>query len=204
LKEWEYEQKITEEQQFLYRIAYVYLGDEAAALETVRKTVAECYDMDIPLDDDRKFRLETARTLMKEGGVNRQPNRYLTALYLRHLEAMDTEDIAYTMDIPEGTVHSYLHRAREEMRQDTAGIGHEVRLLCSLEASEELDRTVKECIKEIQARNRIRNRKRLAKICLGGLLAAALGILLVGGMLFGNEETGETEEGTAVYETTGY
>ena len=43
LRESEYSQNIRTEKEYLYRIAYIYLGDETAALDTVRKTIIQGY-----------------------------------------------------------------------------------------------------------------------------------------------------------------
>lgn len=183
LRESEYSQNIRAEKEYLYRIAYFYLGDETAALDTVRKTIIQGYLPGGKPEDGHGFRLEIARVLLQTGTVNQKPNRYLTALYLKHMAGMEIADIAYAMDIPEGAVRSYLHRAKEEMSQDTAGIGREVRLLCSAGKSDYLDDAVNDGLREVHRRNGARSRNRILKICVSGVIAAALTVLIAGSLL---------------------
>jgi RNA polymerase sigma-70 factor (ECF subfamily) len=54
---------------------------------------------------------------------------YRSVVVLRHHEDLDYEEIAEVMDLPLGTVKTYLHRARRELaaRLREAGIGPETR-----------------------------------------------------------------------------
>ena len=198
----EYSQNIRAEKEYLYRIAGFYLGDETAALETVRRTIIRGYCLKEMPDNSRGFRLEIARILLQEGTVNQTPNRYLTALYLKHMAGMEIEDIAYAMDIPEGTVRSYLYRAKMEMNRDTAGIGREVRLLCSRELSGNLDETVEDGLREASRLAAAAARKRLLKICVSGVIAAAVMVLIAGGLLAGRRSAGEAAAQPPAAETS--
>jgi RNA polymerase sigma-70 factor (ECF subfamily) len=51
------------------------------------------------------------------GGLREE---YRTVIVLRHIEGHPYEEIAEIMDLPLGTVKSYLHRARAELRQSLA------------------------------------------------------------------------------------
>lgn len=46
---------------------------------------------------------------------------YRTAVLLRHVEGYAYEEIAQIMDVPLGTVKTYLHRARKELKDELAG-----------------------------------------------------------------------------------
>lgn len=53
--------------------------------------------------------------------VERLPGNYKNAILLRHFAQMDVEEIARTLGAPEGTVKSWLFRARAMLKQDLAG-----------------------------------------------------------------------------------
>jgi RNA polymerase sigma-70 factor, ECF subfamily len=64
-------------------------------------------------------RAELARTL--DRAVARLPDRYREVVHLFHVEQLSYKEIASTMEIPIGTVMTWLHRARAQLRQD---LGH--------------------------------------------------------------------------------
>lgn len=49
---------------------------------------------------------------------------YRTVVLLRHIEGYSYEEIADIMDLPLGTVKTYLHRARAELKGLLAGVQH--------------------------------------------------------------------------------
>ncbi len=51
-----------------------------------------------------------------EEAIGRLRPEYRTAIMLRHVEGYAYEEIAETMDLPLGTVKTYLHRARKELK----------------------------------------------------------------------------------------
>jgi RNA polymerase sigma-70 factor (ECF subfamily) len=51
-----------------------------------------------------------------EEAIARLRPEYRTAVILRHIESRPYEEIAEIMDVPIGTVKTYLHRARGELR----------------------------------------------------------------------------------------
>ena len=63
--------------------------------------------------------------------INRLPEQYRTVLTLYHVNQVSYEEIAAIMEIPLGTVKSYLHRARMRLRDlvlaesDIAGLAGE-------------------------------------------------------------------------------
>ena len=52
-----------------------------------------------------------------ERAVGRLRPEYRTAILLRHVEGRSYEEIAEVMDLPLGTVKTYIHRARLELRE---------------------------------------------------------------------------------------
>ncbi|HET9948392.1 MAG TPA: sigma-70 family RNA polymerase sigma factor [Longimicrobiales bacterium] len=55
-----------------------------------------------------------------EDAIGRLRPEYRTAVLLRHVEGRAYEEIADIMDVPLGTVKTYLHRARAELRKSLA------------------------------------------------------------------------------------
>lgn len=49
--------------------------------------------------------------------IDRLPETYKTVIVLKYFDEMKVSEIAYVMDMPEGSVKAYLSRAREELRQ---------------------------------------------------------------------------------------
>lgn len=56
-----------------------------------------------------------------EDAIGRLRPEYRTAIILRHIEGRQYEEISEIMDIPLGTVKTYIHRARAELRES---LGH--------------------------------------------------------------------------------
>jgi len=70
--------------------------------------------------DDAVERAQTSTAL--EAAVTRLPERYREVVHLFHVEQMSYKEIASTMDIPLGTVMTWLHRARAQLRNDLQGV----------------------------------------------------------------------------------
>jgi RNA polymerase sigma-70 factor (ECF subfamily) len=60
-----------------------------------------------------------------ETAIARLRPDYRTAVLLRHVESRPYEEIAAIMDVPIGTVKTFLHRARAELRQALAHLREE-------------------------------------------------------------------------------
>lgn len=54
---------------------------------------------------------------MMEEAIGQLRPEYRTVILLRHVEGYAYEEIAETMDLPLGTVKTYLHRARNELKE---------------------------------------------------------------------------------------
>ena len=52
-----------------------------------------------------------------EAAIGQLRAEYRTAILLRHVEGRPYEEIAEIMDVPLGTVKTYIHRARSELRE---------------------------------------------------------------------------------------
>ncbi len=68
--------------------------------------------------DERPDQLFEARSLGSEieTAIDRLRPEYRTAILLRHVEGHSYEEIAEIMDVPLGTVKTYIHRARGELK----------------------------------------------------------------------------------------
>jgi RNA polymerase sigma-70 factor (ECF subfamily) len=52
-----------------------------------------------------------------EQAISRLRPEYRSCILLRHVEGRSYEEIATTLDLPLGTVKTYIHRARHELRR---------------------------------------------------------------------------------------
>ena len=68
--------------------------------------------------DERPDELLAARELGSEieSAIGTLRPEYQTAILLRHVEGYSYEEIATVMDVPLGTVKTYIHRARNELK----------------------------------------------------------------------------------------
>ena len=57
-----------------------------------------------------------------ERAIARLRPEYRSCILLRHVEGRSYEEIAATLDLPLGTVKTYIHRARHELRKELEGI----------------------------------------------------------------------------------
>lgn len=74
----------------------------------------------LQIGDDKESQLEevTSRELgaQIEAAVGRLRPEYRNCILLRHVEGRPYEEIAEILDLPLGTVKTYIHRARNELR----------------------------------------------------------------------------------------
>ncbi len=57
-----------------------------------------------------------------EKAIGRLRPEYRTAVLLRHVEGHSYDEVAHIMDVPLGTVKTYIHRARSELKEMLAGV----------------------------------------------------------------------------------
>lgn len=79
---------------------------EATALQAVDRT-------ELPLAELESKELGS----MIEGAIAKLRPEYRSCILLRHVEGRSYEEIAETLDLPLGTVKTYIHRARHELRE---------------------------------------------------------------------------------------
>ena len=70
---------------------------------------------DVSLDSERSFDAETLQLSIK-----RLPSHYREIVMMRHYDQMEVVEIARAINKPEGTVKSWLFRARMMLRKDLA------------------------------------------------------------------------------------
>ncbi len=85
---------------------------------------AELADPAAPAADAQLEKAQLARTL--DAAVQRLPDRYREVVHLFHVEQMSYKEIAASMDVPIGTVMTWLHRARARLRDALSTPGSEV------------------------------------------------------------------------------
>lgn len=72
-------------------------------------------DKSVDIENDVASQLDLDRV---GAAIERLPARYREIVLMRHLEHMDVLDIAERLKKPEGTIKSWLFRAREMLRKD--------------------------------------------------------------------------------------
>jgi RNA polymerase sigma-70 factor (ECF subfamily) len=81
--------------------------------EQMRATSLQLGDRrESPLDEVENRELGTAI----ERAIGRLRPEYRSCILLRHVEGYSYEEIAESLDLPLGTVKTYIHRARNELR----------------------------------------------------------------------------------------
>lgn len=70
-------------------------------------------DQESPLDEVEAREIGTA----VEQAIAKLRPEYRACIMLRHVEGLAYEEIAQTLDLPLGTVKTYIHRARHELRR---------------------------------------------------------------------------------------
>ena len=88
-----------------------------------RKTGHECLDKhehaicdataDVAIGVESRLNIESVRE-----AVSRLPERYRRIIEMRHYRHMDINEIARALNIPEGTIKSWLFRARALLKKD--------------------------------------------------------------------------------------
>ncbi len=82
-------------------------------------TEVEASSFDVAADQESALDELEARELGDaiEAAIGKLRPEYRACIMLRHVEGRAYEDIAATLDLPLGTVKTYIHRARHELRQ---------------------------------------------------------------------------------------
>lgn len=85
----------------------------ASAAEVEASTFDVAADQESALDELTAKELGSAI----EAAIGRLRPEYRACIMLRHVEGRSYEEIASTLDLPLGTVKTYIHRARHELRR---------------------------------------------------------------------------------------
>lgn len=86
----------------------------ATSAEDIEATALQVGDKnETPLDELEARELGTAI----ERAIGRLRPEYRSCIMLRHVEGLAYEEIAQLLDLPLGTVKTYIHRARHELRE---------------------------------------------------------------------------------------
>lgn len=86
---------------------------DATSAEEIEATSFELADAaDSPLDEVESREIGNA----VERAIGKLRPEYRSCILLRHVEGRSYEEIAATLDLPLGTVKTYIHRARIELR----------------------------------------------------------------------------------------
>ena len=84
----------------------------------------EATTFDVPSDGESALDELEARelgTAIEKAIASLRPE-YRSCIMLRHVEGRSYEEIAATLDLPLGTVKTYIHRARHELRKALEGV----------------------------------------------------------------------------------
>ena len=94
-------------------------GPDATTPERVEATALQLGDQtESPLDELEAR--ELGSTIERAIGLLRP--EYRSCIILRHVEGRPYDEIAVILDLPLGTVKTYIHRARAELRESLEGI----------------------------------------------------------------------------------
>ena len=95
-------------------------------VDTVRSRHKDGYSLDqneIDVEDTRNIEEDTTG-MLRQGqileAINRLPARYKKIIMMRHFNHMDVIEIASALNKPEGTIKSWLFRARHMLKVDLA------------------------------------------------------------------------------------
>lgn len=105
-------------------IAHPQMDDEGDEIDPLARVA------DLRADSPEQAALRRSLAMALDGAIDALRPEYRAVVILRHHEDLDYEEIAQVMDLPLGTVKTYLFRARRELaaRLREAGLGPETGL----------------------------------------------------------------------------
>ena len=107
-------------QEYLYKLAYMYTKNEQDALDAVQECAMRAMISMDKLREPQYFKTWITRILINS--IYRAlPPMYKTVVILQYFHGMKIKDIAEVMNIPQGSVKAYLHRAKELLRRQLDG-----------------------------------------------------------------------------------
>lgn len=146
-----YGKLIAEHQEYLYKMAYLYMHNEDLALDVVGTTMLNAYQNIRSLKEPKYFKTWITRILIRtaqnelkntvyyseldkaalpdrytgvsleekcdlNSAIEQLSEKHRTVIYLKYFSEFTVKEIAFVMNMPEGTVKAYLSRAREELK----------------------------------------------------------------------------------------
>lgn len=147
-----YGELIRQNQEYLYKMAYLYTENQQDALDVVGTAILKGWQHIRSLKNPQWFRTWITRILIRcaqdinkkviyfnsideveipercEGisleetwdlrnAVGQLPERYRNVIILKYFCELSVQEIAYILDIPEGSVKAYLSRGRNELKK---------------------------------------------------------------------------------------
>jgi RNA polymerase sigma-70 factor (ECF subfamily) len=112
---------------WLYRVAYNLALDERrrAKFRPTRIPLENVAEAAGPAKDPLAEILSGERRDRIAAAMNRLPDVYRTALHMHYWLELSIAEIALSLSVPEGTVKSYLFRARRLLKRGLIGAEHE-------------------------------------------------------------------------------
>ena len=95
---------VAQHQEYLYKMAFIYMQNGEDALDVVQTTVLKGYQ-------HIKEKCDLNEAILK------LPEKYRTAIILKYFSQMSVDEIARTMNAPSGTVKAWLSRGRDEIKK---------------------------------------------------------------------------------------
>jgi len=143
---------IAEHQEYLYKMAYLYVRNEETALDVVGSAMLNAYQSIRTLKEPEYFKTWITRILIRtaqneqkkivyyseldnvdisdryhgvsleekcdlNSAIEQLSEKYRTVIYLKYFSEFSIKEIAFAMNVPEGSVKAYLSRAREELKR---------------------------------------------------------------------------------------
>lgn len=144
---------VREQQEYLYRMAYLYTRDEQDALDAVQESILNAYQSIKRLREPAYFKTWMTRIVINEAtdicrkrrpvddlesigelpaaeglspdarmdlyaALDKLPENYRDVVKLKYFDGLTIREISQRLDMPEGTVSSWLSRAIKQMRKE--------------------------------------------------------------------------------------
>lgn len=128
---------VEREQEYLYRMAFLYVRQEQDALDVVQESILKAYKSLKTLREPEYFRtwltkivINTAQDTLRarqrtapleeeldlHGAIARLPEKYQDVIKLKYFDGYTIREISEATGMPQGTVSVYLRRAVKELQ----------------------------------------------------------------------------------------
>ena len=112
---------VEREQEYLYRMAFLYVRQEQDALDVVQESILKAYKSLKTLREPEYFRtwltkivINTAQDTLR--AIARLPEKYQDVIKLKYFDGYTIREISEATGMPQGTVSVYLRRAVKELQ----------------------------------------------------------------------------------------